>query len=229
MTYNYISIVNEVLRGFGETLLTSSTFTAADGFQGFVKEQVNIAINDILTEQDYKWSFQKTTGTQVLTAGTIAYTLPAGYTSVAWNSFYIDRDAALLSPEALNLTLIDEDTYIQFHKTTDINTTVATSYTKPRYVVNVENGNYIVTPKPKEAYTVKFTYYAGVTEMATYSDVPLVPERYRVVIMNRMRYYCYLFRDNVEEADRAEKEYKKGVSFMARTLFNKPHTMRTGF
>ena len=59
MATTYLELTNELLRELNEVALTSSTFTNAVGVQQHVKDSVNRAYFDIITEEP-QWPFLST-------------------------------------------------------------------------------------------------------------------------------------------------------------------------
>lgn len=88
MASSYLELVNRVIRRFNEVELTSANFAAAVGFQLFVKDAVNDAIQDI-NEAELEWPFNISTQTDSLTRGIAEYSLPSGYRTADWESFFL--------------------------------------------------------------------------------------------------------------------------------------------
>ncbi len=88
MVSTYLQLTNRVIRRFNEVELTSSNFAAATGFQGFVKDAINDAVQDI-NEAELEWPFNVNTQTDTLTRGIAEYTLPTGYRTADWDSFFL--------------------------------------------------------------------------------------------------------------------------------------------
>jgi len=92
MAYDYIGISNKVLQAFNEVTFADATeFTAATGFQKYIKEAVNEILSEIHSREDNEWPFQLTATTQVVTVGTTDYSTPADRSNVDWDSFFIDK------------------------------------------------------------------------------------------------------------------------------------------
>lgn len=88
MSSSYLQLTNRAIRRFNEVELTSANFSAAVGFQSFVKDAVNDSIQDI-NETELEWPFNISTQTDTLIRGIAEYTLPSGYRSVDWESFFL--------------------------------------------------------------------------------------------------------------------------------------------
>ena len=59
------------------------------------------------------------------------------------------------------------------------------------------------------------------------TDVIPFPEQFQPILIARIKYYLWLFRENTEQADFSQGEYKDGLATMKRVLLsNKEETMR---
>ena len=92
---DYLTICNRVLHSLNEVELTAANFSSSKGVQTAVKEFVNRSINDIYGDE-LEWPFLHSDTTQVTTAGTAEYTLPANYRNVDYDSFVL-RPLQLIS------------------------------------------------------------------------------------------------------------------------------------
>ncbi len=88
MASSYLELTNRAIRRFNEVELTSANFSAAVGFQSFVKDAINDAVQDI-NEAELEWSFNISTQTDSLTRGIAEYSLPTGYRTADWESFFL--------------------------------------------------------------------------------------------------------------------------------------------
>ncbi len=84
----YLELTNRAIRRFNEVQLTSVNFSAAVGFQAFVKDAINDAVNDIIQEE-LEWPFNVATNTETLTRGIAEYSLASGFRTIDWESFFI--------------------------------------------------------------------------------------------------------------------------------------------
>lgn len=233
-TYNYIGLVNDVLEEFNEVTLTAVDFTSVIGFHSLVKNRINTAIADIYAEEDDAWPFTKTTATQILTVGFTggiggvipSYTLSGAVSNVDWTSFFIKRNDALADPNAKRLTLISWDNYRDKHRDSDANISVTGPFTKPDFIARLPNNNWVVSPPADLAYTVNFECSSTPVLLSAATDVPIIPEMYRQVIVDKAIYYAYMFRDNAEEATLANDRYTSGVNRMRRALIPQADTLR---
>ena len=92
---DYLALCNRVLHSLNEVELTAANFSSSKGIQTAVKEFVNRSINDIYSDE-LEWPFLHSDTTQVTTAGTAEYSLPADYRNIDYDSFVL-RPTQLLS------------------------------------------------------------------------------------------------------------------------------------
>ena len=219
MAYDFLGLVNEVLVDFNEVILNSTTFSTAPGFHNLVKYKVNAAIRDIYSAEDNKWPFTRSKFTQVLTVPVaipyvLEYALDATVAAADWESFYIKRTADYMHSD---LAIMDFNQYKREKYISDSNSSTD-AFGLPDHVVRLQNNKFTVTPVPKYAYTVEYEGFTLPTDLSAYNDVPTIPAKYRQVILDRALYYCYMFRDNAEEAALAENKFQMGLFDMRREL-----------
>jgi hypothetical protein len=82
----YLQLCNRILRETNE--VTLSTVTGNRGLQAYVADLVNLAIFDI-NSREPEWPFNKQSGSQALTAGVAEYSLPSGFSSLDYESFFL--------------------------------------------------------------------------------------------------------------------------------------------
>jgi hypothetical protein len=218
MGSTYLDLTNRVLRRINEVELTSSTFTDARGVHAAAKDAVLDTIRDI-NSQKFEWPFNSTTGTQILTAGQEEYSWPATLRIPDWNSFYINKDAAL-SVNTTWLQPLNKDEWQRYAQPQD-NDSTTTGLNMPRFVFESSSGGFGVTPSPNAAYTVKYKYYINTITMSAYSDAATIPTEYDHVIMDGALALMNMFLDNDERASTFDMRYQKGLSWMAYILIPK--------
>lgn len=223
MSYNYLQICNEVLEEVNEVEFTDSTdFASSVGFHSKVKNYVNYAIARIYDEEDGCWPFLLVTTTfTTLTDGTVDYT-PVAATSapveaIEWDSFCILKDSLLNNPDYLKLAYVSWPPYRDIYRVIDKNMD-SNGYGKPRVVTRQLDNTISISPPAAELYTVQYQYYTGFLPLSAYSDVPLVPERYKQIIIDGALKRVYEFRDNAEQAMAKEQDFKDGVNRMRRKI-----------
>lgn len=215
MSYNYLGLVNDVCGRVNETQLTATTFNAASGFYSTAKEAVNSSIREI-NQQVFEWPFNHNTQNDTLVAGTSRYTYPSDTKSVDFDSFRIQRDAAL-GNSTVKLRLIDYDQYLESFVDDEYSTDTSTR-DLPKYVFRTPDRKYGVHPVPDQAYTLTYEYYNYPTDLSSSSDVPSFPEAFRHVIVDGAMSYVYNFRGDTETGDRLRAQFTNGVDRL-RTIF----------
>lgn len=100
------------------------------------------------------------------------------------------------------------------------------SFSKPEFVVRKADNNFIISPKPNRIYTIEYEYFTKPDKLVAYSDVPTIPEVYEEVLLSGAIVHGYLFRDNIEESDRATKTFEDGIIEMRRAEIPIPYYMR---
>jgi len=84
----YLQLCNNVLSRVNEVQITSVAAGANTSIQDYVTRAVLDAIDDI-NNTELEWPFNVQSGSQTLTPGQRLYSLPTGYTSVDWESFFL--------------------------------------------------------------------------------------------------------------------------------------------
>lgn len=228
MAYTWYSVTNNVLREMGETEFSSTAeFNNASGLHAYIKNKVNDVIFEIYNEEDNEWDFAKNLFTQVLTIGDSEYDIDSSAAWVDWDSFYIDRDAALDQPDAEKLRRMPWSTYRDYFLSDDINATTTDEYNKPSNIIKPENGRYfIVSPKPDAAYTVNYWGTLKPSLMTNATDVPDVPELHKAALIERVLMYSYRYEDNFENAQLARQTSENKINQMRRMRIHQPASMR---
>lgn len=230
-TYDFQGLTNEILEEMSEVILsTEAEFNEATGFHSFIQNKINTAIRDICLDQDNEWDFQRSEQSQVLlTDGTQEYAVASTVSDIDWNSFYIDYDAALSLPDAVQLTYISWDNYRSRFLVGDKNVVDSADYTKPDFVTraNGRSDVFLISPKADAAYTVKFDAYLAPVDMTAITDIPIIPETCKQVIISRVLYYAYKYREDAESAEQAARDYLTKLRAMRRLLIEQATSMRT--
>lgn len=213
-TYStYLSLTNDVLAELNEVLLTSGTFSSAVGFQSVAKNAVNKAVRSIQNQQ-WEWPFNHTSTTQILTPGVSVYALPDNCKSVDWDTFFVNRDDALASPQrGQYLPNIMYDTYVERLKAYDV-AADPTQWAHPKAIYRTQGTEFGVTPYPDQAYTIAYEYWLNNSEMVAYGDLCSVPDRFDYVIFEGAMMYCYRFRENLEAAADAKAKFQDYIRDM---------------
>lgn len=238
MATQYLDIVNEILRELNEVTIT--TLTGAKNIQGFVKDSVNRAYFDIVNEKaQWSWLIASETSSvyggisRDVTAGTQWYYLNSSasssnaattdYLSIDWSSFFLTTEGVSgeSSPYTYeNLTFLTLEEWKDFNKERDTEAlSDSDSRGEPRYVIrSPDNRRFGLSPVPDQSYKIYFNAWVQPTKLSNDTDVLVFPEQYYSVLMARIRYYSWLFKEHPEQAALALQEYKKGIRRMEEQL-----------
>lgn len=195
---------------------TASSLTQSAGTATFTATAAHNAITgDIIT---------------ILGATPSGYNLTASITVTGATTFTYPVDSTLTSPATGTITAIScsvlqsklqlkaWDQYTsQLYWDADQNTD-PTGYGKPLYIVRKPDNNLYFGMPPDRVYTM---YYEGFTlpsALALYNDTSLVPTPFEQVVVDKALHYCYMFRDNIDEASLVEKRYEDNITKMRRIL-----------
>jgi hypothetical protein len=217
MAYDFLGLVNDVNRRLNEVPLTSSNFAAATGFYGQAKDAVNAALQDI-DQQQFEWPFNFDAQDVTLVAGTTRYALEADCKSPDMDSFRI-KFSDTLNVQTTKLQKITYDEYLKKYVDQEYNTDTSLRGV-PIYVFRAPNNYFGLSPAPDQAYVLAYEYYRANTALSTHSDVPVVPEAYRHVVIDGAMYYAYMFRGNTQDAIVMKDKFKEGVKNMRTILIN---------
>lgn len=234
----FIDITNRALRDINEVPLTTTQFNVARGLQQFTKDAVNRAFFDIANESvEWPWlksSVGRIEGTEVLaiTAGTQWYDASPTALDVDWHTFYLtDKDPEIPSETdpSVSKSLLYK-TYEQWardDRETD-NRRTTENRGVPEFVFrHPTTGRIGISPVPEVDYFIEYFLWKSATAFIASTDVLPFPEEFENVILNRIRYYMWLFRENLEQAGFARNDYKESLASMKRILLsNKSERMR---
>lgn len=211
MAYNYLSLVNSVCARFNEVPLTSSNFSSADGVYNDIKEYVNTSIREINT-QAFEWPFNHTTANLVLTSGVNRYTLSSDTKTVDFDSFRIRANDSL-STQGGFLRPVNYEEYVkrfiqeEYFSNTSVHNT-------PRLVFRLPSRGFGVYPIPDKAYELDYEYYTIPDDLVLPTDTPTLPFQFNSLIVDGGSRGGYLFRGDIEGADRMEKKFTDGIGKM---------------
>ena len=74
--------------------------------------------------------------------------------------------------------------------------------------------------------SIKFDYYITHTDLSASTDTSIIPARFESVIIARARYYSFMLRSDLQNAQFANKEYEDGVKRMRVELINRKNYVR---
>ena len=226
MSSTFLELTNRVLRQFNEIELTSSNFSTATGFFSVVKDAVNDAAREI-NQKEIQWPFNHNVTTQVLDpnqADPRIYALPSTTKLVDRESFFLVEDVALDVDEKY-LPLVEYNHYLRNYRAKDYNDD-NTDANHPDFVYETQGLQFGVYPKPTEAYTIRYEYWAYPDEMSAYDDTTTIPDRFDHVIMKGALATTNLFRRNFEAAQLWDRRFKHDIKQMRIQLINRYDRMR---
>jgi hypothetical protein len=224
VSYDYLSITNEVLSRFNEVELTSANFTTSRGFQTQCKNAINSAVR-FVNQQEYTWPFNHASNDETLVVGQTRYNLPTSTKLVDYETFRI-RKSDSLNVVATPLKVIDYKEYIDRFVGQEDDTTLGNV---PKYIFRTPDNKYGLVPYPDKAYTLTFDYYTYPEDLSASSDVPTIPERFRSIIVDGACMYGYEFRGETGQFQLAEERFKQGVKNMQSVLLNRYDYMRSTY
>lgn len=222
----FISITNEVLRRLNEVNIPESDFLNVRNIQALAKDAVNASIRGIL-QSAQEWPFTLVTHTQTLTEGTQEYDFPASFSSVDWESFYLKKLEAQ-NNYPTTLPAITYTDYLQNYRAKD-ESSGEDGYTAPSKVYQTQEEKFGVTPIPDAEYEVEYKYWSFPADLVDATDVPVIPDRFKHVIIDGAMAYMMRFRSNEQSAVVHQNNYNEGINAMRRLLMDDPLTMRSSY
>ena len=237
MAITFLSLTNELLRRLNEVALTTDTFSTAKNIQAIAKDAINSSIREIL-QDGHQFPFLKTTTTQTMTAGTGTYSFPSDLASVDWDTFYI-KELSSASNTPMALPTISFDNYTQNYRTIE-DSAGSSGRTAPTFVYQTAELKFGVTPIPDAAYVIEYVYYKFPNELGVNADTgaatngtdsthdaPIIPERFKYIIIDGAMVYMMRFRSNEQSAQIHQQKFREGIKSMRRLLLDDPLVMRS--
>ena len=216
----YLTLVNELLRRLNEVTLD----TGGDGFdtvrnvQALAKDAVNSSIRLILQDVQ-EWPFLKTTYTQTLSVGTRQYSFPADYSSADWDTFYLKKLTAE-NNSPMNLSVISYEQYIQNVRAGDDTGDQVNGDGPPTLVYQTLGSSFGVSPIPNAAYEVEYVYWKFPNDLTAFSDVAIIPDRFKHVVIDGAMMFMMRFRSNEQSAAMHQNNFEDGIKTMRRVLID---------
>lgn len=213
MAKTYLEIINIGLLDANEVTLTATTFLSARGIQAFAKEAVNRALMDMANEStEWEWLKDDT----VLTPSTVSTidgdqwyafgaTVPA---EVDFDTFYLTDSLGGSQP-------LQRITYAEWDLMFRQGDAPADSKARPIHIIETDEKNQFgLSPVPDDIYTIDFNSWRLATFLAASTDVIPFPDQFYNVLVARVRYYLWDFKDDQKKASRAGKEYELAIAKM---------------
>ena len=217
MTTTFLTLVNDTLRRLNEVEIVSADFATVIGFRAQVKDAVNAALHEI-SQREYFFPFNHTTGTLTMVVGTDVYALASTVKLADWNSFRINYDAGN-NFSARKLKQMDYNNFLDSYFERDSEAGTG-DYGQPIFVYKTPSGSAGVTPKPDQTYSISYDYYAYHTDLSAATDTMVVPDAFKHVVVDGAIYHCYMFRDNSQQAALTKQKFDLGVDRMRSLLIN---------
>ncbi len=87
---------------------------------------------------------------------------------------------------------------------------------RPSYITQTHTGDLRLYPTPDTDYRVQFEYYRKAQTLAANTDIPLIPEEYHTMIVNRALVNYAIFENATIEYQGYEKEYLQQLANLER-------------
>jgi len=218
MAYDFIGLVNDVNRRLNEVELTTANFAGAQGYYNLTKDAVNASIRHI-HQEEFEWPWNHREAVEVLTPGEVRYSMPYDSKTVNLNTFRLTRDTAL-NVDTRKLKIMPYEEYLDKYADYEYNSSTSIR-SVPNYVSRAPSNELIIFPSPNKAYEVVYEYYATGVDMVLSTDVPVVPEAYRHVIVDGSMYYAYMFRGDAQAAQLSQQKFEQGIKNMRSLHINR--------
>ena len=213
-------------------------------------------ISDLIVGKSYEVIIKLTGATITATIGTssggsetksqtitISNTNESSYTSFTFTATAVTHFITLTEASGSNafigfISLTEDDTnpkklnYITYEEWNDNfrEKDSASSVDKlgvPDFVYTSYNDEIGFSPIPdSDNLSIKFDYYITHTDLSASTDTSIIPARFESVIIARARYYSFMLRSDLQNAQFANKEYEDGVKRMRVELINRKNYVR---
>ena len=223
MAYDYLGLVNDVNRRLNEVELTTANFASTTGYYSFAKDAVNASIRHI-QQEEYEWPWNHVEETEVLVAGEARYGFPYDAKTINMNTFRIKRDDSL-NVKTAKLKVISYEEYLDKYADSEYATSTNDRST-PTHVARTPSREFILYPKPDEAYELVYEYFRTGYDLELHSDIPSLPEQYKYVIVDGSMYYVYQFRGDMQAAQMAQNKFEQGIKQLRSIHINRNDYLR---
>jgi hypothetical protein len=226
--YNFIGLVNDINRRLNEVELVNDSasnknFSTATGYYSFAKDSVNAAIRHVNSEE-FEWPWNHIETEEVLSVGTVRYSMPYDAKTINMNSFRIKRNAEL-GNQTVKLKEISYEEYLDKYADYEYNNN-STTQSVPRFVARAPSRELIIFPSPDKEYEVVYEYYGTGFDLDLPTDVPTFPEQYRYVIIDGSMYYVYQFRGDTQAAQLSLQKFQQGIKQLRSLHINRTQYVR---
>jgi hypothetical protein len=83
-----------------------------------------------------------------------------------------------------------------------------------RVIISPDNRRFGLSPIPDKVYRVWFYAYNLPTELSSFGDEIIFPNIYKPVLIARIRYYVYQFKENPQMSSFSLEDYKRSLRLM---------------
>lgn len=225
MSLSYLDILNAVLRDTNEVPLTATNFPQARGFHAFLKEAVNRSLMDLVNEStEWPWMVNMPMDMEVSAHSTevetekrkVIYELPQDTMDVDWDSVVLTD---MRGKETYNLKPISYEEWAHYGNADVLSNRGNDNLGTPSVIYKTKDGKgFGLSPVPDKAYRVQFITWKSPALLVNPTDTLPFPDRYYNVLVSRARYYAWMFRENVQQAQMARADYQDGVENMKNAL-----------
>lgn len=221
----YLSLTNELLRRLNEVQMDSTEFDTARNVQSLAKDAVNSSIRELMHSVQ-EWPFVSLSKTQTLTTGVGTYTFPTNMSSIDWDSFYLQQLSSQNNVPK-KIPYITYTAYIETQKPKE-DQTGSGGQAAPLYVYDTPNNlSFGVTPLPNDAYKIDYNYWYFPDDLVSATDVCVVPDRFKNVLIDGAMMYMMIFRSNEQSATIHKTNFEMGIKVMRRLLIGETNLMRS--
>ncbi len=205
--------------------MDSTEFDGARNVQALAKQAINSSVKELMHSAQ-EWPFALVTGTQTLaTDGTAVYSFPATFSSVDWESFYLQKLESA-GNEPRRLPVMSYTQYLDTRRPND-DMSGAGGYGVPEAVYQTQDGKFGITPRADQPYVIEYKYWLFPTDLSVATDNCIVPTRFDNVVIDGAMTYMMLYRSNEQSAAIHRDRFEQGIRNMRRLLMDEPLTMRS--
>ena len=191
-------------------------------FAGTVTVNVGTAtgLSDITTTTFTNTSGIGTYHAVQFTPGSTTTSVFIGFSNTSATAIQIDNVKCARAEDPRPLCYMSLDEYNRKYKVRDYKNEPGL-LNIPTTIVQSLNGKFIVSPLPKEDWTVEFTYWDIPADLSANGDQSVIPEQWEHILLERVKYYMYTLRSDPVFADRADKRSLEGIKDMRTELINR--------
>lgn len=225
MAITYLDVVNAVLRDTNEVPLSATSFQQARGFHAFIKEAVNRALMDVVNESD-EWPWLANVPQDIGVSAhsnevttkrrQVIYKFPDDVMDVDWDSFVITD---MRGKESKPITPVSYEEWQRYRHSDVLSNRGDADLGTPTVIYRTKDQRgFGLSPVPDKNYRVQFISWKNPALLVNPADTIPFADRYYTVLVHRARYYAWMFRENVPQAQMAGRDYTDGVRLMKQSL-----------